>query len=134
MVEAWNSGTVPTLLLNWTYMDNTGRIAGHNLPGWGSDLATDAGQVPLLAGPATLRLLRVTLPNGGETVLEYPDGLHFAVHTEGEGFVTRRTDGTIRISADTGSPFVAYVLRLEPDSTAGTPPAVWRRLCLVTRC
>jgi hypothetical protein len=123
MVEAWNSGTIPTLLLNWTYLDNTGRIGGHALPGWGGDLATDAGRVPLLQGPATVTLLRATMPNGGEAAIEYPEGLRFAVHTDGNGFVTRRTDGSIRISADSGSPFVAYVLRVEPDSTGSASPS-----------
>jgi hypothetical protein len=121
VVEVWNAGDVPVVLLNWMYIE---AATGHLVPGWqiGPNDVQIGAMLP--RAPAMVTLLRVTLPVGGESDLERPDGLQFVLpYGEGNGYFTRRTDGSINtFNADPGSPFVAYVLTVEPDSTGGTPP------------
>ena len=117
VVEAWNSGTVPTVLLNWMFINGA---SGHFVPGWIHGIADVEERVTLPRVPATVTLLRVTMPNGGELTIEKPDGMQHGVEVVHQGrYPISRIDGTISIDADLGSPFVGYVLRVEPDSTAG---------------
>jgi hypothetical protein len=125
VVEAWNDGPVPTLLLNWMVIDGA---VGHLVPGWVSTQSDVQLRVTLPRAATTLTLLRITLPDGGEAMLEPAGGMQFGVlggaYVAQNGYFTRRTDGSIRsIKASPGAPIVAYVLKAAPDAVAGAPPA-----------
>jgi hypothetical protein len=123
-LELWNSGETPVVLLDWVFIDIDTGFLGHDLDGWTGGLPDirDVGGLPY--GAATATLLRVTVAGGGETTLEDPGGLLFVANESDErGYSTRHGDGSITLSAGPESPFVAYVLRLEPDTTKETPAA-----------
>jgi hypothetical protein len=122
VVEVWNAGDVPVVLLNWMTIDGAN---GHNVPGWTRGPTGIRFEFEMTPSDelATVTLLRVTLPNGGEAVIDDPGAMHFGARlADNPGWVTQRSDGSVNIGGAAGSPFVAYVLRLEPDSTAGTSP------------
>jgi len=124
VVEVWNAGDIPVVLLNWMTIDGANGHNGHNVPGWVRGPTGIRFEMTPSNGLATATLLRVTLPNGGVAALDDPGTVYFGARlADTDGWVTHRSDGSVEMGSMPGSPFVAYVLRLEQDPTAGTPPA-----------
>jgi hypothetical protein len=126
VVEAWNSGTAPLLLLNWVHISHPGLVhLGHGLAGWISVEADLRQNVQTWQDPVWLTIRRVSIQEGG-VIGANPRSLLFAL-----SYSDNRTDmvvrqmpkGTYRVISDPGSVVDAFVLTVEPLSPAGAPPA-----------
>jgi hypothetical protein len=121
VVETWNGGDVPVVLLTWIFVDGD---EGHLVPGWQSGRTDIDLRVTVPSSAATARLQRITWPAGIEGEMEAVTGQQFVVVVEGRGDVIRRTDGTIKgFEADLGTPLVVYLLTLEEEIGVSVPEA-----------